>query len=122
MTLPQNQIRAIKAKYGSDIANSTFVRNSRSMREADFRAKKEIEKRHGITFLNPKEAAEFKAGSVEFAGQKGVATEFDRVFKKRLEEKVRMEKAKGKAGITSAQLNQVLQKSEAQTKSKIIVG
>lgn len=121
MTLPHNQIRAIKAKFGADAANSTFVRNARSMKEAEFRARKENERQHGVTTVSPKDVLEIKQGG-ELAGQPGVSSQFDKVFKENLQEKVRMEKAKGKGGISSAQLNLVLQKSESQTKSKIIVG
>lgn len=121
MTLPHNQIRAIKAKFGADAANSTFVRNARSMKEAEFRARKENERQHGVVTVSPKDVIELKKGG-ELAGQPGISSEFDNVFKRNLQEAVRMEKARGKTGISSAQLNLVLKKSESQTKSKIIVG
>jgi len=138
MTLPQNQIRAIKSKYGSDAANSTFVRNARSMKEAEHRAKIEIQRQHGVSFISPTDVVELSKGGLggkpsgklvvpkhtvqEMAAQKGIVSEFDNAFKRNLQEKVRMEKAKGNTGITSAQFDTALKKSEAEARKKIIVG
>jgi len=129
MTLPQNQIRAIKAKYGADAANSTAVRNARSMKEAEHRARFEIQRQHGVGFISPSDVVELKGGLVvpkhtvqEMAAQKGVISEFDKAFKRNLQEKVRMEKAKGKTGITAAQFDNALKISEAEARKKIIVG
>lgn len=110
------QLRAIHAKYGRDTANLPSIRNSTNWKQAELRAKiaeryggdvldyksvrdastyeqaqmkarEELGKSFGITFTSPQKAGEMK--SSELGGNPLTQAQFDKLFKERLEQKVR---------------------------------
>ena len=78
--------------YGLDAARAPKVLGSTSLNEARNEARHAIKKETGVRFVSPKRAEQQRKGEV--AGQSGVTSEFDRIFKERLRQQVELEKKK----------------------------
>jgi hypothetical protein len=82
----------IVSTYGSEIARDERILKAPNIIVARQIARDLIKKKTGLRFISPKRLEELREEGQEVAGQERVAKEFDRVFKEKLEEQVRLAK------------------------------
>ena len=87
----QAEIRAkIAEKYGGDVLDFKSVREAGSFEMAQEKAREELGKSYGVDFTSPQKAGEMK--HQEIGGKSITQAEFDRIFKERLQQKVKQMK------------------------------